>query len=470
MSVVEMKSDAPVGVPPRMDLREAVTMLKRSRFIILAAIVLCFVGALAYTLTATPKYSASARILIDPVGLQIVGTDLAAPPAQGNSGIEAESQIYVITSGNVLEGVIARESLEQHPLFGARRPGLMRRALINLGLSVLSDPATWARRELEKAISVTRSPGSFVITVNVQSESRDVSPRIANAILDVYLEQQRASNTDTARRAADALDARLTDLKTRVRTAEERYEAFRRSSGVVTAGGQPLIERRATAIAEEIGQTQNRIAELSSTLAQIRKVKDSSLDTLPESFKSGSLETLRSRYAAARQIESNSAATLGPRHPDRVTATSQTAEARRLLSNAIQDVISSTTAELERARAVERSLRERYETTKSTLGETNEANVRLRELARDAEASRTIYEAFLTRSRELSERQGLDTSNTRILGRATRPSEPSGPPSLFILIGSLFLGLGLGVALAWLNEQLTRSEQRLAEAQRTERT
>lgn len=468
MSIAENKLATANSISSGMDLREAVSMLKRSRSIILVAIALCFSSALIYALTASPKYSASARILIDPAGLQIVGTGLASPTARDNSGIEAESQIYVMTSGNVFDGVIARENLDKNPLFGGRQPGLIRRILINMGFSTPMDPQTQARRELEKSVSVTRSTGSFVLTVNVQTESRDLSPRIANTLLDVYLEQQRASQAETARRAADALDTRLSDLQARVRTAEERYEAYRRSSGIVTSAGQPLVERRASTIAEDIGNAQNRVAELTSSLAQIRKVKESSLDALPESFKSGTLETLRSRYAAARQIESNTAATLGPRHPDRVTASSQTVEARRLLDHAIQDVIISTTAELDRARAIEKSLRDRYETTKSDLGNTNEANVRLRELARDAEASRAIYESFLARSRELSERERIDTSNTRILGRATRPIEPSGPPTLFILIGSLFLGLGLGVALAWLNEQLTRSERQRSDHQRTE--
>lgn len=433
-------------------------MLRRSKPIIVATVIVCFVLALGYALFATPKYTASARILIDPAALQIVGTGLSSPAGtRDTSGIETESQIYVLTSGNVFDGVIAQEKLDTNPLFGMRKQGLLSQILTALGLVAPIDAKAMARRQLDRAVTVSRSNGSFVLTVNVQTESRDLSVRIADAILDIYLKEQRRNQADTARRAAEQLDTRLGDLRGRVRSAEERYEEYRRASGIVTSAGQPLLEKQVADITGAIGAAQSRVSELRTSLEQIRRVKDGNIDALPEAFRGGSLETLKNRYAAARQLETNTAATLGPRHPDRVTAASQTAEARRLLDQAIHDVIESSTAELERARAVEASLKSRLENTKTDLGSSNDASVKLRELARDVDANRAIYESFLSRSRELSERERLDTSNTRILGRATRPLEANGPPAILILLGSIFLGLGLGVALAWLHEQILPS-------------
>jgi uncharacterized protein involved in exopolysaccharide biosynthesis len=78
----------------------------------------------------------------------------------------------------------------------------------------------------------------------------------------------------------------------------------------------------------------------------------------------------------------------------------------------------------------------------------------MRELAREVEVNRAVYESFLARSRELSEQTRFDTSNTRIISRAAAPLAPSGPPSFLVLIAAILLGLGLGTALAWLREQL----------------
>ncbi|MBN9583720.1 MAG: hypothetical protein J0G37_19765 [Afipia sp.] len=125
-------------------------------------------------------------------------------------------------------------------------------------------------------------------------------------------------------------------------------------------------------------------------------------------------------------------------------------------------MIQSNTIELERARAVVAGLKSRLEASKKDLGGSNEAAIRLRELEREVEASRSIYQAFLVRSRELGEQQRFDNSNTRIVSRATRPLEPAGAPAILVLLASLLFGFGAGVSLAWLLDQLDDTKKKAA--------
>src|SRR5204862_291351 len=76
--------------------------------------------------------------------------------------------------------------------------------------------------------------------------------------------------------------------------------------------------------------------------------------------------------------------------------------------------------------------------------------VRLRELERQVEASRAVYEAFLVRARELQEQQRLDTSTSRIISPASLPARRLGPPIPAIFAAAVAAGLGIGVALALL--------------------
>ncbi len=71
--------------------------------------------------------------------------------------------------------------------------------------------------------------------------------------------------------------------------------------------------------------------------------------------------------------------------------------------------------------------------------------VRLRELERQVDANRAVYETFLVRSRELQEQQKLDTSSSRIISPALPPDRRVGPSSSIILAAALVAGLGLGV-------------------------
>ena len=79
----------------------------------------------------------------------------------------------------------------------------------------------------------------------------------------------------------------------------------------------------------------------------------------------------------------------------------------------------------------------------------SQASVRLRELERDVEASRDVYQSFLKRSRETEEQESLNTSSARIIGEATVPQRAHfrRPQSLLAMIGLLFGALG---AAAWI--------------------
>src|SRR5258708_18115757 len=78
----------------------------------------------------------------------------------------------------------------------------------------------------------------------------------------------------------------------------------------------------------------------------------------------------------------------------------------------------------------------------------SQASVRLRELERDVEAGRDVYQSFLKRSRETEEQETLNTSSARVIGDATIPQRRTFPPamSLLAMIGFMFGGLA---AAAW---------------------
>ena len=72
----------------------------------------------------------------------------------------------------------------------------------------------------------------------------------------------------------------------------------------------------------------------------------------------------------------------------------------------------------------------------------------MRELEREIESSRTIYESFLRRARETAEQVGVDTTNARIISAAFPPEGKSGASRKAIIALGGMMGFGLGVVLA----------------------
>ena len=80
----------------------------------------------------------------------------------------------------------------------------------------------------------------------------------------------------------------------------------------------------------------------------------------------------------------------------------------------------------------ESSLNNALEAQKRQSVQMSQASVRLRELEREVEASRDIYQSFLKRSRETEEQETLNTSSARItfgMARCTIRSFPGIPSS-----------------------------------------
>lgn len=80
----------------------------------------------------------------------------------------------------------------------------------------------------------------------------------------------------------------------------------------------------------------------------------------------------------------------------------------------------------------------------------NSAIVQLRELEREAEASRALFESFLNRFRQTNESGGLAEADARIIATAAAPQSPSSPNVLLNLaLGLVLAGVaGVGVVFA----------------------
>jgi Mrp family chromosome partitioning ATPase len=162
---------------------------------------------------------------------------------------------------------------------------------------------------------------------------------------------------------------------------------------------------------------------------------------------------LRSRYADVLRLEADIRARLGPRHPDVVSIAAQTAEMRRAVAQELARYVATVRQDYERSRASEASLTAKLDDLKRQVTETGGASVRLRALERNAEASRVVYASFLSRSGELNEQRGINTSNARFISRALQPQVPSGTSKAVILAGGIVVGLMLGLGLAILRDQ-----------------
>jgi polysaccharide biosynthesis transport protein len=446
-----------------LDLGKLWLAVRNHKRLIAATVLISLLAATVFMLVATPQYTAVTQILIDPSDLRAVENGLTSNNQLSDVAvILVESQVRVLTSDNVLRRVIASERLDTDPKFG-KGPTSPLRTLVEAVIKPFGisralgkiDPTLTALYELQQRIRVKRAERTYVVDVSVTTEDGEKSVRIANALTQAYLAEQAAARSEAARRVSESLSARLSELKNRVRMAEERVEEFKSRNNIVGASGLLVNEQQLSDLNNQLSLARGRTAEAKSRFEQLQNLQRSGADVgaFTEAVQSQTMAALRSQYADVMRREAEQTTSLGERHPTVIEVRAQGQRLRRVIAEEINRIAEAARSDYERARASEESLARSLEALKRNTMTTNEARVGLREIERDVQASRAVYESFLVRSRETGVQEWLDTKNVRVISKADVPLRRSWPPSYaLIAFGAVMLGLSAGTGLAFLRE------------------
>ena len=98
------------------------------------------------------------------------------------------------------------------------------------------------------------------------------------------------------------------------------------------------------------------------------------------------------------------------------------------------------------------ALRNSQETLKTQVSAQSEELIQLQQLTREAEATRLLYEYFLTRLKETSAQQGIQQADSRILSNAVIPDRAALPRKSLILTMAGALGMIFGAGFVLLRE------------------
>jgi succinoglycan biosynthesis transport protein ExoP len=455
--------------PRRRSIEQPWTFVRRHKVYPVVGLFAALLIAAAIELVLTPRYRATIQILIAPVDLRLVEKSVQpAAQAADSNVMQVETETRILTSDRVLLRVVRSERLADDAEFQTRGGGSRLDGLIGVLRSALGKPPQQAKtadreldalRLLQRNISAKRTERTYVVDLTVESTDPDKAARIANAIGTAYLDEQANARAEAARRATESLSARLNEQRERVRQAEEQVELYKAQHNMVDAGGRLVDDQQLTDLNNQLTAARGRTAEAKARYDLVLQLRRGGLDqgAIPEAIQSSTLGLLRDQYATIARQEANLAAELGPRHPRVIEARAQLREAQQQIGAEITRIAEASRIDYERALANETALANNLATLKQRAVDTGLASVKLRELEREAEASRAVYESFLVRAREIGEQEHLDTANVRILADAQPPPARSWPPRRTLILPALLvLGLFGGLALAYLIELIRR--------------
>jgi len=429
-----------------LDLRGMVDVLRR-RFRLIAGITAAAIAAAALFLLLSPSfYTASTQLLIDPRDRRILETEVTAAGA-GSDATLVESQLRIITSDAVIGRVVAALKLTDDPEFAGT---------VKLGAATSDDGLIRRARAisvLKKRVSVSRAERTYVIDVSASARTPHQAKTIADAIAAAYLADQIDANRLTTRQANEALASRLELLRADLRTAEDRVQSYRVANGIVGAQGNLVSEQQLTEINLRLVQARARVAEAQARFDQTRR-PGADAGSAGEALASTVVTNLRTQLAEISRREAELSSTLGNRHPSLLEVRAQMSNVQRLIGGELHRISRSSANELAVARENEKALSNELDRLSGRSQSTDSSLIALRDLERDADVSRKLYEAFLTRAKQTAEQERIETAAARILAPAEMPLGSSYPPNVLLLVMALVFGLGIGATSAFLSEHL----------------
>jgi uncharacterized protein involved in exopolysaccharide biosynthesis len=423
---------------------------KRAWLVIFAALIGAGAG-LGYVACTKPRYTASTEVLVDPDNLKVVADDLFTQSQQRDTQLlDAESKLRILTSGNVLARVVDELRLDQDPEFVDDPQGFGVSQLLGLdsGPTEKSDPKLAALRALDKRVKASREDRSFVVTVTVWTGAAEKSVLIADKLVAAFQEELVKGEADNAGRTAKALFDRLDGLKASTAEADQAVEAFRRNHGLQSSSGELVSTIRSNQVNAKVIDAQNRLIQAKSRYSQLTSA-GANAERNADALQSDTMTELRARYAVVKsQVEAQSAV-LAPGHPTLIALKAQLQTIDRQVADETARIVQAAKTELDEAEASLAAMQAEADKMKSEVFVDQQAQAQLHELERDAESKAAVYQTFLTRAHQVTERQQLNATNVRVISPALPPVARSWPPRTALVMGAgTFAGLLIGGALS----------------------
>lgn len=476
---------APVGVEtsaldgPVIDIRGIVSTLWRGKWII--AICTLIAAAIAYVAVSQfqPQYWAAGKVMFGEQRSNAIDLQGLFPEVEFDS--EAlQNELEVLRSITLAERVISELELEKNPHFNPflqeSGPSLMDYvvSLVPIDLKawgLASDPPVIPDEErariehlalinqLQSNLSLQPVGRSRVIQVAFVSTDPKLSADVVNMVMDQYIFDQLEAKLATARDATEWLSARVLELRERLTESENVVEDTRERLSLSSGQGVDVTRQQIQGVTNQLTESRKRASSLEAQFNRIVVAKEEGTDlgAVPEFRASRILETYREEENALVAQRKSLARNLTDEHPMLQRIDAQLREVQSKKERETDGIVESIRIALDAAKTEQSSLEiELRELEGLSLRQSRDL-LELRQLEREAEANRLLYETYLNRQRELTAQEDSQTTNVRVLSQAFKPVFPAGQKQNLILLVSAILGAMLGAGIVLLLDFLNNT-------------
>lgn len=486
MNTMEMRRPGPLGAPDGFrvsptppihaeparpasrGLANYLSVLRRRKWIILAAIVAALLAGLAVTLLMTPKFTAEATLEIQRESRNFTQVQGASDSEQQQSSADMEfyeTQYGLLEANSTAERVATALRLFDSPQFFEMFGDTEAAGWFESGRPAATAPPREIRvvragEVLLDNVDVRPVRLSRLVEIHFTSPDAAFSQRVAGAWADHFIQatlERRFEATSYARRF---LEDRLGQLRSRIDESERALVDYATRNGIVNLPAASPGETTGAAtgerslIAEQLAAINRELSRATAERVEAESRARGQGNAVTEALGNDAISGLRQRrgelgaeYAALRER-------FAPGYPMVQAMQAQLAQLDRAIAREEQRIDQTLRQTFDASRQREAALQQRVTELTSGVQDLRRRSIQYNIFQRDADTNRQLYDALLQRYKEIGIAGGVGVNNISIVDRPQLPERPSSPRMLLNLLLALIAGLVAGVGIAFALEQL----------------
>ncbi|WP_068117449.1 GumC family protein [Tropicimonas marinistellae] len=425
------------GEDSEVDYFSNVLALWRGRLLIMAITLLgLIVGFVNAEILATPIYKATSTIKLEGEETTVAGLPSLTAGTDLWNQANLITEIGVIESYNLAEKLVLELDLLNDPDFNPYIESGTEGAVGDNRAGGTSDGSGEPRPSDEKllyeiasdvrdSISVINPDWSNLLDISVTDTDAERAALMSNTLADLYIRDQIEVRFERTREAKNWLSDETTALKSDLEAASRRIEEFRAKADLQNEETLSALNFQLKTLRERVESAEREMRDLEAKKEQMVAAQAS-----------GSLSQQATAYSAAtgRSL--------------RGSVDESSEEAVAAFSDTFEKALQTVDVRLNRQRDQVASLQTSLDRQQETIDRQSREYVELRQLEREAEADRLIYEYFLARLKEASVKEGFAQASARILTPAFEGIQIApNSPKVVVTMGFFAFLVGCGIVL-----------------------
>jgi capsular exopolysaccharide synthesis family protein len=300
----------------------------------------------------------------------------------------------------------------------------------------------------------------MVVDLSFTGRYPHIIAQIADAVAEEYINMTMEAKIEAAQKMMDKLDEQLSQQKEKVEKSEIGLQKYKEKENIVSLEEkQNIVVQRLSQLNSLVTSAKTERIAIETRYKELKKLADrpEMIESLPSILSNAMIQQLKTDYVGLQRKYSEISKKYGAKHPKMIELRSQIGLMKRKIALEVKKNVNSLMTEYKVAQSKEATLVGALENQKTEALELNRKAIDYGILQREAESNRQMYNILIKKMKEVDLGSELKGTNIRIIDPAQVPRSPIGPKNGFNILFAAFIGVGLGVGIAFFLEYIDTS-------------